>query len=198
MKKKYSHNIIDNYFKISSNFINNCSNFKTEIFSIVSEILKADKNKRKILVAGNGGSSSDADHFVCELTCTFDNRKRKAISAISLNNPTALSAWSNDFSYETFLERQIKALGKEKDLLFLLSTSGGDFKKKQSINLINALKEAKEKNIKIISFTGKSGGYLKNNSDINIHINCNETSIIQECHIALLHSICILIDGIKK
>ena len=71
---------------------------------------------RKILVAGNGGSSSDADHFVCELTCTFDNRKRKAISAISLNNPTALSAWSNDFSYETFLERQIKALGQDKDL----------------------------------------------------------------------------------
>ena len=119
------------------------------------------------------------------------------MSALSLgDNVAAYSAWGNDFKFQTYLERQVESIGRKGDILFILSTGGGDIKTKQSINLINAAKKAKKNGLKVISLLGKTGGILANKkySDKFYVVKSNKTSVIQECHISIIHYICYLID----
>ena len=191
--KKY----IDKHFQESSRVISNLNNHQKEIINIVKLILKCKKDKNKILVAGNGGSSADAEHFTGELICTFNNRKRKSMAAVCLSNhPAAITAWSNDFGYDTYFERQVDAVGLKDDILILLSTGGGD--KNSSMNLVHAAKLAKKKGLKVISLIGKSGGILKNISDIKIVVKSKITSYIQEAHMSILHCICECLDNELK
>lgn len=193
--KYFDSKIIDNYLKESSDNIKLISDYKIEILNIVKHIISTHKKKCKLFACGNGGSDSEAEHFVTELLCTFENRKRKPISAFSLNSSSSsLSAWSNDFNYKSFLERNIIAHCNKGDILFILTTSGGSKKKSQSENIILAAKAAKKKGVKIISLTGKKGGEIKKLSDICIHIKNNKTSLIQEAHLAIIHLICIFLD----
>ena len=91
---------IANYFKQSAQNIENLKTFENKILDISNEIIKAKKEKKKLLVAGNGGSCSDAEHFVGELQCTYKDRSREPISAISLASlPAAVTAWCNDFGF---------------------------------------------------------------------------------------------------
>lgn len=190
---------IKNYFENSSRIISSLKNFEGTIESIADEILIMHKKQGKLLIAGNGGSCSDAEHFSGELQCTYKDRDRRPISAISLgSHPAALTAWGNDFEFKTYYERMIKAHGKPGDILFLISTSGGNKESGASINLVQAAKEAQKKNIKIISLLGKSGGLLKEISNISIVIESNIVSHIQEAHIAVLHYICELLDNKKN
>jgi len=189
---------LKNYFKKSSDIIITLSEHEKEINHICEEIIKASKNNKKILVAGNGGSCSDAEHFAGELQCTYKNRNRKPISAISIGTmPAAMSAWSNDFGYLTYFKRQVEAHGKEGDLLFLITTGGGTRNNDTSIssmNLFEAAKKAKEKGMKVIALNGKTGGALKALSDISIIVKSDTTSHIQESHITILHCICEILD----
>ncbi len=192
-------NYIDQYFNKTSKAISNLNTHKDKILLIIKEIEKCYNNKKKILVAGNGGSCSDAEHFAGELICTFNDRERKGISAMPLtSHSSAITAWANDFSFESYFERQIISNGQTDDILFLLSTGGGNLKNKASLNLVYAANKAKEKKLKIISLVGKSGGELKKISDICIHVEDTETSIIQEAHMSILHCICIGLDKIIK
>ena len=176
-------NYIDQYFNKTSKAISNLNTHKDKILLIIKEIEKCYNNKKKILVAGNGGSCSDAEHFAGELICTFNDRERKGISAMPLtSHSSAITAWANDFSFESYFERQIISNGQTDDILFLLSTGGGNLKNKASL----------------ISLVGKSGGELKKISDICIHVEDTETSIIQEAHMSILHCICIGLDKIIK
>ena len=119
------------YFIKSASVVEGLNAQIDKINIISKNIIKKLKNGNKILIAGNGGSAADAQHFAGELTCTFKDKNRKAYQAICLmDNIAALSAWGNDFKYETFVERQLKALGLRDDILFLLSTSGGNLQKK--------------------------------------------------------------------
>lgn len=182
---------IKKYFQTSSDVIKNLHSHEIKIRNICDQIISANKKGNKILVAGNGGSCSDAEHFVGELQCTYKDRDRKPISAISLGSlPAALTAWSNDFGFDTFFKRQVQAHGSEGDILILISTGGGDTKTGQSMSLVEAAEEAKKKNLKVFSLIGKSGGRLKEISDIEITVNSNTTSFIQEAHISILHCIC--------
>ena len=95
---------------------------------------------------------------------------------------------------ETYFSRQVDALGKNNDLLFLISTGGNPKGSSSSLNLLHALRMGKKKKMKIISLVGKSGGRLKKESDVCIHVKNDDTSIVQEAHITILHSICYLID----
>jgi len=179
------------YFENSANVIKSLSNEEEKIKIIIKNIVRTINKNKKILVAGNGGSSSDADHFVGELVCTYKNRHRKSIPAISLSSNSAIiTAWSNDFDFSTVYERQLSSLGAKGDLLILLSTSGGNKKKDLSINLINAAYRAKKMGIKTISLLGNKGGDLKKVSNISLIIDSNKTSHIQEAHITILHYIC--------
>ena len=187
--------IIDNYFDKSSNVIKNLYTHKKKIVQIINKIYQCNKNKKKILIAGNGGSCADAEHFAGELVCTFINRKRKAISAIPLStHSAAITAWSNDFDFNSYYKRQVEANGQKGDILFLLSTSGGDLANKASINLVNAAKEASKRGLFVISLVGKTGGILKKISNIYINILDSNTSFIQEAHMSILHCICLCLD----
>ena len=190
---------IKQYFKNSSEVISALHKNAEKINLICEEILKTNKDNKKLLVAGNGGSCSDAEHFTGELQCTYKDRDRKPISAISLgSHPAAFTAWSNDFGYETYFKRQVQAHGKPGDILFLISTGGGNEKNGASMNLVEAAREAKKKNMKIISLIGKTGGLLKSLSDLYIIVENNTTSHIQEAHISILHCICEIIDEKKS
>ena len=185
-----------------TNYLNNLSDtLKTlvkeekKIIKISNEIIKCNKKGKKILLAGNGGSCSDVEHFGGELICTFSKRNRKPISTQLITGPSSsLTAWGNDFTFETYFERQVEANGSKGDILIILSTGGGNIKKKISTNLVYAAKMAKKKKLKIISLVGKTGGYLYQNSDISIKINSNNTSVIQEVHMTILHSICYYLE----
>lgn len=186
---------LENYFYESSKVIQSLNSEIKKLNTISELMLKTIQRNNKILIAGNGGSFADSEHFVGELTCTFNNKKRKGLPAISLgSNPTALTAWSNDFNFYSYYERQVEALANKGDLLFLISTGGNINKTTSSLNLYLSLKKAKKIGCKVVSLIGKSGGNLKKYSDHFILVKSDQTSIIQEAHICLIHYLCYLID----
>jgi D-sedoheptulose 7-phosphate isomerase len=182
---------VDKYLLETSKVIQSLQNHSKEITQIAKLIYRTQKKKRTIFVCGNGGSDSEAEHFVTELLCTYDNKKRKPISAISLNSSaSSISAWSNDFQYDTFLKRSIQAHCKKDDILFILTTSGGSKNSKQSLNVVNAAKEARKRKVKVVVLTGKKGGDVLKYSNLSIHIKSDKTSHIQESQLIILHLIC--------
>ena len=186
---------IHKYFNDASTIIKKLRLEEKKIIKIKNKIIEKNKSNQKIFVVGNGGSAADADHFVGELVCTFNNKKRKPFKVFSLNqNYIAMTAWSNDFGYDGYLERCLKAYSNKDDILICLTTSGGNKKRKQSRNLLKAVQFAKKNNLYVISLTGRTGGYVKDNSDININIKSNKTSFIQEAHMSILHCICELLE----
>ena len=164
---------------------------KTQLSKAIELAKKTLVSGNKILIAGNGGSAADAQHFAGELTCTYKNANRKAYPAVSLsNNPSAYTAWANDFDHKDYFTRQVEALGKEKDILFLISTGGGDLKKGFSINLVRAALYAIQRGIIVFSLVGKSGGELEKISKRSVKVKSDITSHIQEAHISIIHYIC--------
>lgn len=152
-------------------------------------IANAFKNGKKIIIAGNGGSLCDAIHFAEEFTGYF-RKKRKALPAIALADPGLLSCVSNDEGFEFVFSRALEAYLNEDDIFISLTTSGN------SKNLFNAIKVAKEKNAKTITFLGKTGGFTKNLSDLEILVEGFSTSDrIQEAHMAMIH---IIIEMVEK
>ena len=106
----------------------------------------------------------------------------------------SVSAWSNDYNFIDYLPRELIGYAKSGDVVIILSTSGGNIKKKQSLNLIKIAKVAKDKKIFLISLLGKGGGVLKNYSNISYIVKSNITATIQEVHKNILHSICECIE----
>ncbi|MDP2695936.1 MAG: SIS domain-containing protein [bacterium] len=150
----------------------------------IAHISSAFKEGNKILVAGNGGSAADAQHFAAELVADFI-KGQKAYPVIALTTDTSiLTAWSNDHEFNSVFARQIEALGKKGDIFFAISTSGN------SKNLIKAAKQAKQMGFKTIGLLGKGGGQLKDLSDIALIMPSDNTPRIQEAHIMLIHIIC--------
>jgi len=186
---------VENYFKSSAKVIEELVDHKDKVYLIAKKITECSKKNKKILVAGNGGSCADADHFSGELQCTYKDSKRNAISAINIGGmPASITAWSNDFGFETYFKRQVIAHGNKDDILFLISTGGGNLENGASTCLIKAADEAKRRGMFLISLIGKSGGELKKSSDIFIHVNNDVTAFIQEAHMSIMHCICEILE----
>ena len=116
---------IQDYFQQSSNVISSLSSELESIERIASAIHETNKIGGKVLIAGNGGSCADAEHFSGELLCTFKARDRGPIGAVHLaNNSSAITAWTNDFEFNSYFTRQVEALGNKGDILFLITTGG--------------------------------------------------------------------------
>lgn len=145
----------------------------------------------KILACGNGGSAADAQHFAAELINRYE-RERPNLPAIALTTDTStITSIANDYQYAEIFSRQIRALGNSGDTLLAISTSGN------SANVIEAIKAAHEKNIKVIACTGGSGGDISqmlSTSDIEIRVPASKTARIQETHLLVIHCLCDLID----
>lgn len=194
--------LINRYPKLESS--------KDDIEKAVSVIINCYEKGGKLLLCGNGGSSSDCEHISGELMKGFLksrplSQEQKAamktecpiltekelsllqggLPAISLPSLTALmTAYGNDVSSELCYAQGAFALGKEGDVLFAISTSGN------AKNVVAATKVAKAKGMKVVALTGKDGGKLKALSDVAICVDESETYKIQELHLPVYHYIC--------
>jgi len=141
------------------------------------------KNGGKIISCGNGGSMCDAMHFAEELTGRF-RENRKPFAAISIADASHMSCVGNDYGYDEVFSRYVTALGNQKDVLLAISTSGN------SKNILNAVKAAQEKGMKVVALTGKSGGDLAKNCDVEVRAPFSTYSDrAQEIHIKVIHSL---------
>lgn len=161
----------------------------------------------KLLTCGNGGSASDADHIVGELMKGFHLRRpldewsraqfgeisdqlQGALPAISLTQHHAFStAYGNDVNSDMVFAQQVFGYGGEGDVLMAITTSGN------SKNILLAAEVARKKNMKVIGFTGKTGGKLKGLTDVCICVPEVETAFIQEKHIIVYHTICSMLEA---
>jgi len=163
-----------------------------QISRAAEECIRCLKDGNKILIAGNGGSAAQASHFAAELVGRY-NKPGKGLACLSLATDMSLiTAWVNDYEFDTLFSRQISALGRKDDVFIGISTSGN------SENIIKAIDEAKNKGIRTIMLLGKDGGRTKGMADIEIIVPGKKTARIQESHIMILHIICDFIDDVRK
>lgn len=142
----------------------------------------------KILVFGNGGSASDAQHFAAELVGRF-MRERRALPSIALTTDTSiLTALANDYAFEKVFARQVEALGRPGDVVLGISTSG------QSPNVLAGFAAARAGGLAIVALTGRDGGPVGRAADVHINVPSPSTARVQEVHRTLLHAICELIE----
>ena len=151
-------------------------------------VVEAFKAGGKLMLAGNGGSAADAQHLAAE----FVNRfviERPPLPALALTTDTStLTSIGNDYSFDETFSKQVRALGKDTDVLMAISTSG------TSPNVVKAVEVARSMGIRTIALTGKSGGKLASMADVNLNVESRSTARIQEVHITAGHIICELVD----
>ena len=164
------------------------TSFDKNFLESVNLLKETIQSNKKVLFVGNGGSAAEAQHMAAEYIATLDHKRpRLGMKAIALTTDTSfITAWSNDFGYESIFERQVETLGEERDCLMAYSTSG------TSPNILKAVRKAKEINMNVISFLGNDGGTIKNFSDISFIVPSSETPLIQEVHTMLGHEVCSL------
>lgn len=172
------------------------------------------KNGGKLLIAGNGGSASDAEHIVGELMKGFrlprklgaefseklveENKElgtilaqnlQGALPAIALDGHLALStAYINDCEPLLCFAQQVNGYGKEGDVFLGISTSGN------SKNILYAAVTAHAKGLKVIGLTGKKDSKLSEQADICIQVPQTETYMIQELHLPVYHCLCLMLE----
>jgi D-sedoheptulose 7-phosphate isomerase len=139
---------------------------------------------KPVLVCGNGGSAADALHLTAELVGRF-LEERKALNVICLScNTAVLTAWANDYTYDTVFSRQVEAYGQSGAVLIGISTSGN------SRNVIAAFERARLLDMKTIALTGEGGGRLASLSDYLFAVPSRSTPLVQQVHICLYHYLC--------
>lgn len=161
------------------------------ILMAIERMVTALADGKKILACGNGGSAGDAQHFAAELIGRFE-RERPGLAAIALTTDSSiLTAIGNDYGFDQIFSKQIQALGLSGDILLAISTSGN------SVNVLEAVREAQERDMSVIALTGKEGGalakILRDGADIHLCVPHNRTARIQELHLFIIHCLC---DGI--
>lgn len=162
----------------------------TSIEQMASAMVEIYRQGGKLLIAGNGGSAADAQHFAAEITCQY-KLKRKGRPALALHCDTsAITAWGNDYAFKSFFARQVEAYGVKGDGVVLITTSGN------SENLVEAAEAARTKGIHTFGLLGRDGGELVKGShcDQSVIVPSEDTPRIQECHIMLIHMLCEELD----
>jgi D-sedoheptulose 7-phosphate isomerase len=154
----------------------------------ITTITGALRVGKPLLVCGNGGSASDAQHITGELVGRF-LLERRALNVICLSsNSSVITAWANDYSYETVFSRQVEAYGEPGAVLLGISTSG------TSKNVVVAFEQARRMGMKTVALTGDGGGALAILGDHVFAVPSRSTPLIQQVHICLYHYICRAIE----
>jgi D-sedoheptulose 7-phosphate isomerase len=144
---------------------------------------------RKVLVAGNGGSAAEAQHFAAELVGRF-KRERAPYPVLALTTDTAiLTAVANDYGYEDVFARQVQAFGHTDDLLIVFSTSG------ESENLVRAAQAGRALGLSVAAVLGELPSRLSRLADLAIRVPAPDTSAIQELHMVVIHLLCDIVEG---
>jgi D-sedoheptulose 7-phosphate isomerase len=164
------------------------SDYAEGVETISERIADAFAQGNKLLVFGNGGSASDAQHLCGELVVRF-RKDRRALPAIALCADAAvMTACGNDYSFSLVFARQIEALGKRGDVVLGISASGN------SANIVEALRTARGLGLCTILLTGPNEGPARDHSDVVVTAPGNNTARIQELHLAAYHCICEAIE----
>lgn len=147
------------------------------------------KSGGKIISCGNGGSMCDAMHFAEELSGRFRD-DRRALPAVSISDPSHISCVGNDYGFDFVFSRYVEGLGQPNDTLLAISTSGN------SKNVLLAIEAAKKKGMKVIGLTGKDGGRMAAQCDVEIRAPFSKyADRAQELHIKVIHSLIQLIEA---
>lgn len=142
----------------------------------------------KILIAGNGGSAADAQHFAAELVGRF-LMERRALPALALTTDSSiLTAVGNDYGFEQIFSRQVEALAAPGDLVVGISTSGN------SENVCRALAAAHNADCRTLALIGGQGGRLAAQAELALLVPASHTPHIQEGHLLLIHLLCDLVE----
>ena len=150
------------------------------------------KKGGKAISCGNGGSHCDAMHFAEELTGRFRD-DREPLPAIAIADPSHLSCVGNDFGFEYVYSRYVKAVATDKDVILAISTSGN------SKNIIQAIKEARNKGARVVTLTGNGGGEMSGMADVEICVPYyGYADRIQEIHIKIIHILILLIEKLTE
>lgn len=164
-------------------------NLSGQITRVCEIVLDCLKNGNKVLLFGNGGSASDAQHLAAEFVGRFV-KNRRSLPAIALTTDTsAITAISNDYGYERVFARQVEGLAAKGDVLIGISTSGN------SESVLSALKMGRQYGCKTIGFSGRDGGKMGSCCDVNLVVPSQATARIQEMHILIGHIICEAVDA---
>lgn len=187
MIENYISNQVKNSYEVKQEIYND-----KELMNLIQEVctktIEVYKNGNKTLIAGNGGSAADAQHIAGEFVSKF-YFDRPGLASIALTTDTSIiTAIGNDYGYEKLFSRQVQANGIRGDMFIGISTSGN------SANVIEALKECKEKEIITVGLTGASGGMMAELCDYCIKIPSKETPRVQEAHILIGHIICAIVE----
>lgn len=158
------------------------------INQVVTEMIDAFRNKKKVLFSGNGGSAADAQHIAAELSGRFYFDREPLFAEALHVNTSYITAVANDYSYDDIFSRYVKGVGKQGDFLVGISTSGN------SNNIIRALEVANELDMITVGLTGRTGGKIKGLCKYLINVPSDDTPRIQEAHIVVGHIICELIE----
>ena len=186
MQKQIS-DILNDSFNNLQKVIND-KGLTEEIEIITTKIIQAFKDGNKLLLCGNGGSASDAQHLAAELSGRFI-KERKPLYAEALHvNSSYMTAVSNDYGFESTYSRMLEAIGEKGDVLIALSTSGN------SENVINAVKMANSLGMLSVGMSGTMGGKIKDLCQHNIIIPSSNTARVQEAHILVGHIFCQIIE----
>ena len=177
---------LDKYFKDFKNLVDSNNNeIIKKLINLKKILINARKNKKKIIIFGNGGSASIASHFSVDLT------KNAKIRCVNCNEADLITCFSNDYGYEHWIEMAINYFGDKNDVLIAISSSG------KSKNIINACTAAKKKKFsKIITLTGHSiKNPIKKLGNINLWVNSKAYNKIENIHQFWLLSLVDLIVG---
>jgi D-sedoheptulose 7-phosphate isomerase len=160
-----------------------------EMERAVATIAVALSQGKALLVCGNGGSASDAIHIAGELVGRF-LRERKGYNVIALPaNAAVLTAWGNDYGFDTVFSRQVEAHGAPGAVLLAISTSGN------SPSIVAAAEQARAMGMTVVALTGDTGGKLRPLADILLNVPSTETPIIQQGHLCLYHYLCEMVEA---
>ena len=181
---------MDNKIKLfTQNYINHiCKGFDeinyNSLLKIINEISNSISKKKTIFICGNGGSAAISKHYICDYLKLIRQNTKLKPKIISLSdNIETITAIANDFNYDKVFSYQLESLSEKGDLVILISSSGN------SKNILNAAKVANKNRLKVISFTGFSGGKLKKLSDLNVNINLSKYGLVEDAHHILMHVI---------
>ena len=170
--KKYFFHYADAISELLKNVDTNLIEASVELITNIK------KNKNKIYIVGNGGSSSIASHV------SVDFAKLSGINCSTFNNANLITCFANDYGYENWVTEAIKTYSSEEDLIILISSSG------TSKNIVNAAKYCKKNNINLITLSGfKKNNPLSQSGNINFHVESEEYNFIEMTHHIILLSI---------
>lgn len=179
-----SEKLIEEYFEESKKLLS--SILPSEVASLARAIEEVRTSHSTVFIAGNGGSASTASHFATDIG-VGSLRRANPVKVVSLcDNAAVMTALANDIDFDAVFEQQIKLLGKADDLLIVISASGN------SQNLIKAVEQAQELNMKVFSLTGFDGGALKKltpGSNVHVPSRIGAYGLVEDAHLAICHVI---------